>query len=111
MIPILTPEQAAAWDARASQAGIELATLMESAGRAAAAVLADRFGHLLRRGLLVAAGPGEHLRRPPPRTPARPRRGRRHRGRRHRPSAARSELADARHRCAGGGVAPAARCA
>lgn len=60
MIPILTPEQAAAWDARASQAGIELATLMESAGRAAAAVVADRFGHLLRRGVLVAAGPGNN---------------------------------------------------
>src|SRR6188472_2214996 len=60
MIPVLAPAEAAAWDARAADVGIELATLMESAGRAAATVLAARFGHLLRRGVLVAAGPGNN---------------------------------------------------
>ena len=33
---------------------------MESAGRAAAVVLADRFGSLLKTGVLVAAGPGNN---------------------------------------------------
>jgi NAD(P)H-hydrate epimerase len=60
MIPVITPEQSNSWDRRAADAGIGLATLMESAGRAAATVLADRYGHLLREGVLVAAGPGNN---------------------------------------------------
>ncbi|HEX2609674.1 MAG TPA: NAD(P)H-hydrate epimerase, partial [Gemmatimonadales bacterium] len=59
-IPVLTPEQSNQWDERAERAGIARATLMESAGRAAAAVLADRYGHVLPGGVLVAAGPGNN---------------------------------------------------
>jgi ADP-dependent NAD(P)H-hydrate dehydratase / NAD(P)H-hydrate epimerase len=59
-IPVLSPEQSNQWDRLAAKAGIEVATLMESAGRAAAAVLADRFGPLLKSGVLVAAGPGNN---------------------------------------------------
>jgi ADP-dependent NAD(P)H-hydrate dehydratase / NAD(P)H-hydrate epimerase len=60
MIPVLTPDQSKAWDEVAVNAGIELATLMESAGRAVAAVLSERYAHLLRTGVLVAAGPGNN---------------------------------------------------
>jgi ADP-dependent NAD(P)H-hydrate dehydratase / NAD(P)H-hydrate epimerase len=60
MIPVLTPEQSKAWDQRAEASGIELGTLMESAGRAVAAVLGDRYGYLLRAGVLIAAGPGHN---------------------------------------------------
>jgi hydroxyethylthiazole kinase-like uncharacterized protein yjeF len=60
MIPVLTPEQSNSWDQRAKAAGVELATLMECAGRAVAVVLADRYGHLLRTGVLIAAGPGNN---------------------------------------------------
>ena len=60
MIPVLTPEQSNSWDRLALGAGIELATLMESAGRAVAVVLADRYPHLLHAGVLVAAGPGNN---------------------------------------------------
>ena len=60
MIPVLTPEQSNSWDDRAAEAGIELVTLMENAGRAAAAVLANRYSHALRNGVLVAAGPGNN---------------------------------------------------
>jgi hydroxyethylthiazole kinase-like uncharacterized protein yjeF len=60
MIPILTPEQSAAWDTSAADAGIELATLMETAGRAVAAVIAARYPIRLGDGLLVAAGPGHN---------------------------------------------------
>ena len=60
MIPVLTPEQANEWDRLAVSAGIELATLMENAGRAAAVVMANRYTHLLRAGVLVAAGPGNN---------------------------------------------------
>ena len=60
MIPVLTPEQSNSWDDRSVAAGIELATLMENAGRASAMVLANRYGHLLRTGVLVAAGPGNN---------------------------------------------------
>lgn len=59
-IPVLTPEQSNQWDRLAAGAGTELATLMESAGRAAAVVLGERFGALLRSGVLVAAGPGNN---------------------------------------------------
>jgi ADP-dependent NAD(P)H-hydrate dehydratase / NAD(P)H-hydrate epimerase len=60
MIPVLTPEQSNSWDRGAAAAGIDLATLMESAGRGAARVLTDRYGHLLREGVLIAAGPGNN---------------------------------------------------
>ena len=40
VLPVLTPDQSAAWDRKAVAGGIELATLMECAGRAVAAVLA-----------------------------------------------------------------------
>ncbi|HUF35118.1 MAG TPA: NAD(P)H-hydrate dehydratase, partial [Gemmatimonadales bacterium] len=60
MLPVLTPHQSAAWDRQAVAAGIELATLMECAGRAVAAVAADRFPAALRDGVLVAAGPGHN---------------------------------------------------
>ena len=59
-IPVLSPEQSAAWDATAVSGGVALATLMESAGRASAAVLASRHAHRLRAGVLVAAGPGHN---------------------------------------------------
>ncbi len=60
MLPVLSPEQSSAWDATALAGGVALATLMESAGRAAAAVLARRHAHRLRAGVLVAAGPGHN---------------------------------------------------
>ncbi len=59
-IPVLTPAQSSDWDARAAAAGIPLHTLMESAGRAAASVLAARFPERLRLGVLVACGPGRN---------------------------------------------------
>ncbi len=59
-IPVLSPEQSAAWDASAVAEGIALATLMECAGRAAAGVLASRYAHRLRDGVLIAAGPGHN---------------------------------------------------
>jgi ADP-dependent NAD(P)H-hydrate dehydratase / NAD(P)H-hydrate epimerase len=59
-IPVLTPEQSNSWDDRAVAVGIDVATLMENAGRAAAVVLANRYPHLLRTGVLVAAGPGNN---------------------------------------------------
>src|SRR5215210_958904 len=59
-IPVLTPEQSNTWDQRAKAAGVDLGTLMECAGRATAVVLANRYGHLLRTGVLVAAGPGNN---------------------------------------------------
>ena len=60
MLPVLTPEQSAAWDVRAAEAGIALETLMESAGRAVAAVIADRFPERLRQGVLIGAGTGNN---------------------------------------------------
>ena len=59
-LPVLTPEQSNHWDQLAVSAGIDLATLMENAGRAAAIVLADRYSSLLRAGVLVAVGPGNN---------------------------------------------------
>jgi NAD(P)H-hydrate epimerase len=59
-LPVLTPEQSNSWDQLAVRAGVELATLMENAGRAVAIILADRYAHLLRTGVLVAAGPGNN---------------------------------------------------
>jgi NAD(P)H-hydrate epimerase len=60
MIPVLSPDQSAAWDATAVAGGIALATLMDNAGRAAAVVLAQRHAHRLRDGVLIAAGPGHN---------------------------------------------------
>ncbi len=59
-IPVLSPEQSNSWDTRAAGLGIDLATLMENAGRAASVILAQRYGHLLRAGVLIAAGPGNN---------------------------------------------------
>lgn len=58
--PVLTPEQSAAWDRLAEAAGIDGATLMETAGRAVAAVLAARMGAPVRQGVLVACGTGNN---------------------------------------------------
>ncbi|HUR95232.1 MAG TPA: NAD(P)H-hydrate dehydratase [Gemmatimonadales bacterium] len=60
MLPVLSPEQSAAWDTRAVEGGSALATLMESAGRAAAVVLAGRYTQRLRSGVLIAAGSGHN---------------------------------------------------
>lgn len=60
MLPILTPDQSSAWDRTAAGAGIDQATLMECAGRAALAVFAARFATRLSEGVLVAAGPGHN---------------------------------------------------
>jgi NAD(P)H-hydrate epimerase len=60
IIPVLTPEQSAEWDRRAEAAGISLVTLMDAAGRAAAAVLTTRLPERLAAGVLVAAGPGNN---------------------------------------------------
>jgi ADP-dependent NAD(P)H-hydrate dehydratase / NAD(P)H-hydrate epimerase len=60
MLPVLSPDQSAAWDHQAESAGISLATLMETAGRAAASVVADRFRTEIRQGVLVGVGPGNN---------------------------------------------------
>ncbi len=60
MIPVLSPRQSASWDQKAAAAGVGLATLMESAGRAVAAVVADRYAPRLRDGILITAGPGNN---------------------------------------------------
>jgi len=59
-IPILSPEESAAWDAKAETSGIAVATLMESAGRAAACVLGQRYAGRLRGGVIIGAGPGNN---------------------------------------------------
>ncbi len=59
-LPVLTPDQSAAWDRTAVARGISLETLMETAGRAAAVVLAARFPGAARRGVLVVAGRGHN---------------------------------------------------
>lgn len=58
--PILSPRQAAAWDAQAEARGIALATLMESAGRSVAAVLGTHLGGRLGGGVVIAVGPGNN---------------------------------------------------
>jgi NAD(P)H-hydrate epimerase len=60
MLPVLSPSQSSTWDQQAVAAGIDLATLMECAGRAVAAVIGERFGERLHDGVLVAAGPGHN---------------------------------------------------
>jgi NAD(P)H-hydrate epimerase len=59
-IPVLSPAEAESWDADAERAGIPRDTLMESAGRAAATVLAGRFAFTLESGVVVAAGTGNN---------------------------------------------------
>jgi NAD(P)H-hydrate epimerase len=60
MLPVLSPDQSAAWDRKAVSADIELATLMECAGRAVLAAMAPRYAARLAQGVLVAAGPGHN---------------------------------------------------
>lgn len=60
MLPVLTPDQSAAWDRSAVAAGLELATLMECAGRAVLGVFAARYAGQTGEGVLVAAGPGHN---------------------------------------------------
>jgi hydroxyethylthiazole kinase-like uncharacterized protein yjeF len=61
VIPVITAAESAAWDERARAAhGIPARVLMESAGRAAALVIAREFAPVLARGALVAAGPGNN---------------------------------------------------
>ena len=59
-IPVLSPAESDAWDAQAERAGIARETLMESAGRACAAVIADRYGLAIEAGVIVAAGSGNN---------------------------------------------------
>lgn len=59
-IPVLSPEQAAAWDARAEQQGMPLDLLMEAAGRAAAHVIAARCAIDAADGVLVLVGRGHN---------------------------------------------------
>jgi hydroxyethylthiazole kinase-like uncharacterized protein yjeF len=59
-IPVVSPSQSSAWDQRAERAGIALHTLMESAGRAAVAVLLREFAPAARQGVLVLAGTGHN---------------------------------------------------
>lgn len=60
LLPILDPVQAAEWDARAERAGLALATLMESAGRAVALAALRSWPAATRGGVLVAAGTGHN---------------------------------------------------
>lgn len=60
VIPVLTPADAVAWDVRAEAQGISVDTLMDAAGRAAAAVLVARFPVALQAGTLVLAGRGHN---------------------------------------------------
>ncbi|MFC1640362.1 NAD(P)H-hydrate dehydratase [Gemmatimonadota bacterium] len=60
-IPVLDAVQAASWDEIArDEANIPSRVLMESAGRATAAVIAREYGPRLREGVLVVAGHGNN---------------------------------------------------
>ena len=59
-VPVLSAADAAGLDALAEAAGIALATLMDAAGRASAALLADRHAPAIANGVLIAAGPGNN---------------------------------------------------
>jgi len=59
-IPVLTPAQATEWDRRTADAGLAVQALMEVAGRSIAGVLTARLAASLRRGVLVACGPGNN---------------------------------------------------
>ncbi len=58
--PVLNSQQARDWDRLTSDAGLPAVALMESAGRAVAAVVTTRFPRPLRQGVLIAAGPGNN---------------------------------------------------
>jgi hydroxyethylthiazole kinase-like uncharacterized protein yjeF len=61
VVPVLSAAEAAAWDRLARErAAIPSRVLMESAGRAAAGVLAREYGRALDRGVLVACGTGNN---------------------------------------------------
>ncbi len=60
MIPILSPRQAAQWDAAAETAGRPLRMLMEVAGRNAAYQAMAQVSLELRRGVIVATGSGNN---------------------------------------------------
>ena len=59
-IPVLSPQQSAEWDRRAEASGSDLASLMETAGRAVAGIIASRFPGPVANGVLVAAGLGNN---------------------------------------------------
>ncbi len=59
-IPVLSPAHSAEWDARAAREGVALATLMESAGRAVAELVASEFRQAVRQGVLIAVGTGHN---------------------------------------------------
>jgi len=59
-LPVVSAQQASAWDRLTVDAGLPAVALMESAGRAAAAVLTARYGAAMGRGTLIAVGPGNN---------------------------------------------------
>ncbi|MBL0180381.1 MAG: NAD(P)H-hydrate dehydratase [Gemmatimonadetes bacterium] len=60
VIPVVTPDQAKAWDQLAESSGRPLRTLMESAGRAVAQLILERVGPQAAQGVLVACGAGHN---------------------------------------------------
>lgn len=60
LLPVLTPEQAGVWDARAERSGMPVRALMENAGRAVAALAAARFPEQVTQGVIVACGTGNN---------------------------------------------------
>ncbi|MHB1329705.1 MAG: NAD(P)H-hydrate dehydratase [Gemmatimonadales bacterium] len=59
-LPVVSAEQATAWDRLTIESGLPAVALMENAGRATAAVLTARFGPAMGRGTLIAVGPGNN---------------------------------------------------
>lgn len=60
-IPVLSAAEAAAWDAAArTQYHVPSRVLMESAGRASAAIVAREFPAVIERGVLIATGAGNN---------------------------------------------------
>jgi NAD(P)H-hydrate epimerase len=60
VIPVVTPDQAKAWDQLSESSGRPLRTLMESAGRAVAQLALERMGPQAAQGVLVACGAGNN---------------------------------------------------
>ncbi len=60
LLPVLTPQQANAWDRTAEAAGRPIASLMDQAGRAVAQLALDRFASAASQGVLVACGGGNN---------------------------------------------------
>lgn len=60
LTPVLTPQQAADWDAAAAASGRALETLMDAAGRAVAQLTLERFPRAAAQGVLVACGGGNN---------------------------------------------------